>query len=54
MEEELYRLCKAWIDKNKVSCPEHIWQMDFMVAESQNLAENICNLIGYYDYGEED
>lgn len=50
----LMDLCLSWIEKNEVSCPEQIYQVDIMTIKSMELVEEICNLIGYYKDEDDD
>lgn len=48
-KELLWKTCKEWIDKEKPTCPESIVQIDSVNLSLPDLAESICNIVGYYD-----
>lgn len=43
----LWDTCKTWIDKYKPSCPESLMQVDDINLACPDLAEEVCNIIGY-------
>lgn len=50
----LMDLCETWIKTNKVTCVESIYQRDNMILKSLDLVEEICELVGFYEYKEDD
>lgn len=49
MSKKLQKLCEEFIKKQKISCPETIYQTDHVIENAYEFIENICNIIGYYD-----
>ena len=52
--EELYEICKTFISKHNISCPDAICQVDSILLDADNLIEKICEVVGYVNDGEED
>jgi hypothetical protein len=48
----LYKACEAWRDQNKPLCAESIYQVDSVNLACPELAETICDIIGYFSEGE--
>lgn len=48
-KEELWQVVETWIKKQKVSCPEAIYQCDWMQEALTDLAEEVCEIVGYTD-----
>jgi len=53
VDAELFDICKEFIKDNKISSDEDIYDSD-IEAQTLQLLEQICDLIGYYDYEEEE
>lgn len=51
IDAELFDICKEFINTNKISSKEDLESFE---EESLVLLEEICDLIGYYDYEEEE
>lgn len=47
--ERLMRVVKAWINKYQPSCSESIYQTDRVQEGLHELAEEVCEIIGYYN-----
>lgn len=48
--QRLYDACKAWVEKNQVDCVESIVQVDRITRALPDLAEIVCQHVGYYEY----
>lgn len=51
-EEEttnLWHACAIWRDQHKPRCAESIYQVDSVQEGLPDLAERVCDIIGYYD-----
>jgi hypothetical protein len=46
-KELLWRKCKEWIEKEEVLCAEAIYQNDGVNQALPDLAEIVCEIIGY-------
>lgn len=51
--KQLYKICERFVVEQKISGPEYIYQMDNVIQNAYEFIENICNVTGYYDGGEE-
>jgi hypothetical protein len=52
-KELLWRKCKEWIEKEEVLCAEAILQNDGVNQALPDLAEIVCEIIGYAEYHED-
>lgn len=52
-KDELYKLCKKFIADKKPSCPESIYDCDWINEGALSLLEDICGILGYYEYPED-
>lgn len=52
--ESLWGVCVAWIEQYKPLCPESIYQTDRCSIGSMELAENVCDIVGYIAIPEEE
>lgn len=50
----LWNTCVAFIEKHKIGCAESIYQLDSIIIASSELVENVCNVIGYLPYEDEE
>ena len=48
IEYVLYDLVKEFIKENKISCPECIYQCDWVIENSLPFIEKLCDEVGYY------
>lgn len=46
-KNKLWELCKKFVADNKISCPETIYQCDWVAENSSELVEKIAELVGY-------
>ena len=46
-KELLWRKCKEWIEKEEVLCAEAIYQNDGVNLALPDLAEIVCDIVGY-------
>lgn len=55
-KEELWLLCEKFINDQKISCAETIYQSDRVIENAYQVLEGICDIVGYTkdDYVEED
>lgn len=53
IDAELFDICKEFIKENQITCAEAIYQRDSLVVKSQELLEQICDLLGYYEEEED-
>jgi hypothetical protein len=48
-EQQLFELCKKFIQEHQIYCPEKIYQTDQIMIDATEFIEDICNLVGYED-----
>jgi hypothetical protein len=53
-KDKLLSLCQKFIADNKISCAETISQTDRVIESAYDFIENICDIVGYYQYGEDE
>ncbi len=52
--DELWKVCEDFILKQKIECPETIHQCDWVIENAYEFIEDICDIIGYDEYDEDD
>ena len=50
----LWELCETFIEENKISCGETIYQSDWVIEHAYDFIKEICDILGYYKYEDED
>ena len=53
-KDRLWLICRKFIIEQTISCPESICQSDRVILNAYDFIEEICDLIGYYDYETEE
>lgn len=53
-EEKLTAILRAFLDKHHVSCPECIHQSDRVIENAYGLIEELADVVGYYQYPEDE
>jgi hypothetical protein len=55
-KEDLWFLCEKFINEQKISCAETVYQSDRVIENAYQLIEGICDIVGYIkdDYQEDD
>jgi len=51
--EKLWNVCKDFIEKQDINCPERIHQSDNVIINAYQLIEDIANIVGYVKINEE-
>jgi hypothetical protein len=51
--DPLYELCRAFIEKHRISCPEATAE-DRVYINAPELVESIADIVGYYSYPDDD
>lgn len=46
-EQELFELCKAFIEQQNIHYAETIYQSDRIIENAYEFIEDICNIVGY-------
>jgi hypothetical protein len=52
-EQQLFELCKKFIEDQSIGCAETIYQTDWVIENAYEFIEDICDIVGY-DNSEED
>lgn len=53
-KELCFEQCKKFIEENRISCPETIGQCDHVIENAYDFIERICDIVGYYEYKDDD
>ncbi len=55
-KEDLWLLCDKFINDQRISCAETVYQSDRVIENAYQLIEDICDIVGYAkdDYVEDD
>lgn len=53
VEERLLAHCRAFISKQGITCPETVYQCDWVIENAYEFIEGICDIVGYQS-GEDD
>lgn len=53
-KDKLYNLCKKFISEQKISCPETIAQTDRVIINAYGFIGEICEIVGYYEYPDDE
>lgn len=51
---ELHFVCIDFITKQKINCAETIYQSDHVIENAYEFIQNVCDIVGYAKYEEED
>ncbi len=51
--EQLWALCRKFVDDNKISCPEAVCQNDHVIEHAYDFIAEVAKLIGYFKYPED-
>ena len=50
---ELLKLCQDFIKEQKITCPETVFQCDWVIENAYEFIEQICEIVGYADEEDE-
>jgi hypothetical protein len=53
-EQELFKFCQKFIEKNHIFCAETIYQSDHIIENATEFIEGICNIVGYIECEDEE
>jgi len=53
-EQELFKLCTKFIEDNKISHAEQVYQNDKLVTKYYQFVESICDIVGYQAMNEDE
>lgn len=46
-QQQLWDLCQKFINDQKISHPECVYQSDRVIENAYELIDNICDIVGY-------
>lgn len=50
----LWNVCVAFIEEYEIGHVEQIWQTDEIIIAAPELVEDVCGVVGYKPYGDEE
>lgn len=53
-EKQLLLLCQKFIRDNEIGCSETIYQSDRIILNSPDFIREICDVIGYHKFQEDE
>ena len=53
-EEQLVNLIKKYVDKNRITCADSIYQSDLVWETAPDLVKDLCDIVGYQQIHEYD
>ena len=53
-EQELFERCKKFVEEQNIFCAETIYQSDRVIENAYEFIEDICDIVGYNDDGEDE
>lgn len=53
-EVKLLAIVRAFVEKHRISCAETIHQTDYVIEDAYGLIEDLCEVVGYYSYPEDE
>lgn len=53
-KEALWEAVTRFVDEQRISCGEAVYQMDHVAENSLELIEELCDIVGYWDDTGED
>lgn len=54
MEEKLELIVKKFVEDNNISCPETIYQCDWVIENAYEFIEQLCEAVGYVEDDEDE
>lgn len=53
-DEHVYEIVAEFIRENKITCAEAIAQNDDVITNAYDFIEDLCEVVGYYEYPEDE
>ena len=44
----LWKLCRAYVDNQRIGCPESIYQCDRVIENAYEFFAGMCEIVGYH------
>jgi len=51
---ELWKVCQNFVAQHEIGCAESIYQSDRVMIAAPELVEEVCNVVGYKPYEDEE
>lgn len=52
-KDKLLKAVIEYVNKNQISHPETIYQCDHVIESACEFIEELCDIVGYYEYEDE-
>jgi len=53
-KDKLWQLCRAFVENNKISCPETVYQSDHVIEHGYDFITEVCKIVGFHTPLEDD
>jgi hypothetical protein len=53
-KEALWEAVTRFIDEQRIECGEAIYQTDRVIQNAYEFIEELCDIVGYYEYTDEE
>ena len=50
----LWKVCKGFVEKQEISCADTIHQCGWVIEHAYEFIEDVCNVVGYVEYKDEE
>lgn len=50
----LWGVCMKFIEEQEIGCAETIYQTDWVIENAYEFVEDVCNVVGYLPYKDEE
>ena len=50
----LWNVCKKFVEDQKIGCAETIYQTDWVIEHAYKFIEDVCYVVGYKPYEDEE
>jgi hypothetical protein len=50
----LWNKCMQFIEAQHINCPETIYQTDWVIENAYEFIEQVCNIVGYKEYKDDE
>lgn len=52
--ERLHKLVEGFIERNEIYSPETIYQMDHVIEDAYGFIEQLCDVVGYKEFEDDE
>jgi hypothetical protein len=50
----LWKVCKKFVEEQEIGCADTIHQCDWVIEHAYEFIEDVCNVVGYVEYEDEE